>query len=483
MRLYQESRAADVAASNEGLELRMQALATLLESTLGVDDHIDFDSLKIQPRMPVWQHQHLEVAAPPPRWEAFLPPEPTGMGKIFGKGKFQAAVDAARMRFQQAIGQHEVNERARMHALAQAQAAFSAMVDARKAEAAQQHAEIDAFRNEYEFGDPDAVVSYYDMVLQRSSYPDGFPQHFKIAFVPESRQLVVEYELPTVDVVPSVKLYRYVKGSDTVTETARPVTQIKSIYASAIAQVALRTVHELFEADRGRHLGVVVFNGIVDTVDRASGQKIRPCLITLRTTQDVFDGLDLAHVDPLLCLKHLSAGVSKSPIELTPVRPVLEFDMVDARFVEESDALSIVDSRPNLMELSPGEFEALIQNLFAKMGLEARQTRASRDGGVDCVAYDPRPILGGKVVIQAKRYKNTVGVSAVRDLYGTLQNEGASKGILVTTAGYGQASFEFAKNKPIELIDGANLLYLLAEHAGIQAKIAPPDGWQDPAQK
>ena len=86
-----------------------------------------------------------------------------------------------------------------------------------------------------------------------------------------------------------------------------------------------------------------------------------------------------------------------------------------------------------------------------------------------------------KVVIQAKRYKNTVGVSAVRDLFGTLQNEGASKGILVTTSGYGQASFDFAQNKPIELIDGANLLYLLSEHAGIEAKIMPPDDWKDPA--
>jgi hypothetical protein len=102
------------------------------------------------------------------------------------------------------------------------------------------------------------------------------------------------------------------------------------------------------------------------------------------------------------------------------------------------------------MDLSPLEFEALIQNLFVKMGLEARQTRAPRDGGVDCVAWDPRPIFGGKVVIQAKRYRNTVGVSAVRDLFGTPQNEGASKGIVVTTSGYGQASFDFAKNKPID---------------------------------
>ena len=99
---------------------------------------------------------------------------------------------------------------------------------------------------------------------------------------------------------------------------------------------------------------------------------------------------------------------------------------------------------------------------------------------MDCVAYDTRPIFGGKVVIQAKRYKNTVGVSAVRDLYGTLQNEGASKGILVTTSGYGAASFDFAQNKPIELIEGANLLYLLETHAGITARIEAPDDWRDP---
>ena len=118
--------------------------------------------------------------------------------------------------------------------------------------------------------------------------------------------------------------------------------------------------------------------------------------------------------------------------------------MVDSRFIEETDVLSGLDQRPNLMDLTPSEFESLITNLFQKMGLETRLTQASRDGGVDCVAFDPRPIFGGKVVIQAKRYKHTVGVSAVRDLFGTMQNEGASKGILVTTSGYGKASFEFA---------------------------------------
>ena len=61
-----------------------------------------------------------------------------------------------------------------------------------------------------------------------------------------------------------------------------------------------------------------------------------------------------------------------------------------------------------------------------------------------------------------------------------MQNEGASKGILVTTSGYGKASFEFADGKPLELLSGSNLLYLLAEHAEIEARIEPPEDWVDP---
>jgi restriction system protein len=89
---------------------------------------------------------------------------------------------------------------------------------------------------------------------------------------------------------------------------------------------------------------------------------------------------------------------------------------------------------------------------------------------VDAVAFDPDPIRGGKIVIQAKRYTNTVGVSAVRDLYGTIMNEGATKGILVTTADYGADSYNFAKGKPITLLNGGNLLHLLEKH-GHRAKI------------
>lgn len=120
------------------------------------------------------------------------------------------------------------------------------------------------------------------------------------------------------------------------------------------------------------------------------------------------------------------------------------------------------------------DFEHLIREVFEKefssSGGEVRVTQASRDGGVDAIAFDADPIRGGKIVIQAKRYTNTVGVGAVRDLYGTVLNEGATKGILVTTSDYGPDSYAFAHGKPLVLLSGANLLHMLEKH-GHSARI------------
>ena len=48
---------------------------------------------------------------------------------------------------------------------------------------------------------------------------------------------------------------------------------------------------------------------------------------------------------------------------------------------------------------------------------------------------------------------NVVGVAAVRDLFSTVHNEGANKGILVTTSTYGLEAYEFAKGKPLTRVE------------------------------
>ncbi len=479
-RLYVEQRELETEGLNEALRRRITELEGLLAATLSVDDHIDLKSLKQRFSPPPFNDRGLSTPEPEPE-QLEVKPLGTFAGLVPGaKAKHETSVEQAQAEHTEAIEAWEEREAERERALADAEAEHEGVVAEKRQLTESANAEIERFEEKLVAGEPAAIVDYLGMVLERSRYPEDFPRNHKMAFVPESKQIVIEHDLPEFDAIPDAKEHRYVKSRDEITSSARPATQRKALYSSLISQIALRTVHEIFEADRWQHVETIVYNGVVDSIDKRTGQQARVCLISLRTIRDTFEALQLDRVDPQECLKGLGAGVSKKPAELAPIRPVLEFKMVDDRFIDESDVLSELDQRPNLMALTPSEFESLITNLFEKMGLETRQTRPSRDGGVDCVAWDTRPIMGGKVVIQAKRYGGTVGVSAVRDLFGTVHNEGASKGILVTTSGYGKASFDFAEGKPLELLDGHNLLYLLNEHAGIEARIDPPEDWVDP---
>jgi len=193
-----------------------------------------------------------------------------------------------------------------------------------------------------------------------------------------------------------------VKSKDEITTKARKISEVKDFYQDIVAAIALRTLHEVFEADQADALVLATFNGIVDTHDPASGREVRVPVISVRASKLEFLSLRLDKVDKIACLRNLGAQISKRPDELQAVKPIVEFDMIDKRFIEQGDALSGLEARPNLLEMKPSEFEILVANLFGKMGLETKLTRSSRDGGVDAVAFDTRPVLGGKVVIQAK---------------------------------------------------------------------------------
>jgi restriction system protein len=469
---YVASREADTNAENSRIIRQVEELKHVLNSRLGQDPAIDFKTLfKVADERVLNTVAGLTLPDRPIR-ASFYPKPPSVLIRWLptAKRKFLRKCDEASHAFN--VAQSTYNE-----VVTKRSECFRLM----KEQVDKQNNAVIDFAKNYTLAESNAVNTYFELVLGRSKYPESFPSERKIAYVHESKQLVVEFELPAfADAVPNIEKYRYIRKTDEIVEVKRNEKLRHAIYSNVIAQAVIRCLYDIFHADRQEVVETIVLNAHVSTIDPATGHKIHPCLVSVRTSRDQFLDLELTQVDPVSCLKELRAAVSNQPGELIAVRPILEFNMIDPRFVQEGDVLSTLDYRPNLMELSPSEFESLITNLFSQMGLDTKLTQPSRDGGVDCIAFDSRPVLGGKVVIQAKRYKNTVGVSAVRDLFGTLHNEGASKGILVTTSGFGKASYDFANGKPIELITGSNLLYLLKEHADVEAKIEIPPDWIDP---
>ena len=343
-----------------------------------------------------------------------------------------------------------------------------------KAERARNNASVDERRQAYFSKSPDAVLDYCDMVLAASPYPDNFPKSFRLNYNTDTGLLLVDYSLPYVDSLPRLKEVRYTASKDEFTELFLPDSVLEKLYDGLLYKVALRSLQELFEADVVGAIGSIVFNGWVEAIDKATGQVTNGCILSIQVNRQEYLAINLAQVDPKACFKKLKGIGSSKLAALVPIRPILQLNTEDERFVPSHEVADTLDDSVNLAAMDWEEFEHLIrevfENEFNKDGAEVKITRTSRDGGVDAVVFDPDPLRGGKIVVQAKRYTNTVGVSAVRDLYGTVVNEGATKGILVTTADYGPDAYNFAKDKPLTLLNGNNLLHLLGKH-GHRAKI------------
>lgn len=336
-------------------------------------------------------------------------------------------------------------------------------------------------------GDPEAAVEYFSAALYASTaWPEELPRQVSAAYDPGARQLVLDWELPRYEAVPEAKSVRYVAGTDQDKETARPATQRRALYRDLLAQCVLLVLRELYAADEFGALDSVVVNGFVDDHDPVTGREAQIVLATVQAPRPAFSGLRLEQVSAVDCLTDgLRGQLSARPDQLTAVRP-------GRRPAEVGGAGAVVShgghadgggEEPDLFVMDPIAFENLVAELFRAMGMEAVTTQRSGDGGVDVEALDPAPIRGGRIVVQVKRYRNTVPPTAVRDLYGTVQDAGANKGVLVTTSTFGPGSYTFANGKPLELVPGAELVGLLHRY-GLRGRLGGgPQAPAVPAQR
>ncbi|WP_065409058.1 restriction endonuclease [Pseudobacillus wudalianchiensis] len=327
---------------------------------------------------------------------------------------------------------------------------------------------VDLFKLSYEEAIAPFVERYFGKVLELSNYPPDLKKHFDIQYLPDTNTLIVDYHLPHLDQVPNIAEYKFIQTRKEITTKKMKKKEFENYYEDILYQMTLRTFHEVFSSDYAQTVELLVFNGWVHGVDTATGLDFNSCIISLQAEKKQFLSLNLEKVIPKDCFRSLKGLNASALHQLAPVRPILEINKEDKRFVESKEILANINSIPNLAVMPWEDFEHLVRELFEQyfsdVGAEVKVTKASRDGGIDAVAFDPDPIRGGKFIIQAKRYNHVVPISAVRELNGIMADEGAVKGILVTTSYYGNDSREFIKGKPLTLLDGSNLIQMFNEY-------------------
>ena len=327
---------------------------------------------------------------------------------------------------------------------------------------------IENNRLKYKEGDVNQIERYFEFVLEQSIFPNGIVKQFELQYVKTSKTIIISYYIPDSESVPNIIEHKYVSSRNEIDEVKLPEKKFEKFYNNIVYMFCLRTISEILLSDDSDNIDNIVYNGYIRYIDKSTGKDAESCIITIETTKKQFLNINLDNIDCKECIKGLKGIFAPSILSLTPVTPYMKIDRNDSRFIESKDVSNITLDGFNLATMPWEDFEYFVRELFDKMfnknGGEVKVTQASHDGGVDAIAFDDDPIRGGKFVIQAKRYNNVVPVSAVRDLYGTMIHEGATKGILVTTSSYGKESYDFAKDKPITLIDGQSLLGLLNKY-------------------
>ena len=201
--------------------------------------------------------------------------------------------------------QHEEHEAERAARLNKLTREHEERRQAHQSEREKHNREIGNLEAAYQAGESWAIERYSQAVLERSCYPQGFSKEFKLVYDRATREMLIEYGLPGMDVTPTIAQFKYIRGEDRIDEKQKSGAQIKAFYFEICASVALRTMHELLEADQAGYVQQVAFLGLVAAVDRATGRNVHTCVVEVRAARSEFEALNLRSIDPVACVKHL----------------------------------------------------------------------------------------------------------------------------------------------------------------------------------
>lgn len=335
---------AEVVRLNVELSDRLGEVDSLLAATLDVDDYVDLRTLQVSVSHPPFDRLDLETPVPAPDLAEVplepvlaLPAAPRGIRRLLGRRKHARAVERATADHRSALGQwqrdaeatnernkvtleeHVLEEAVRRQDLEDARRMYATECRLREEEAAAHNSRIDKLIADLGYGVVDAVQEYISIVMSNSVYPEHFQVEHDFRFEPETAELWLRVLIPPPGNVPSIKAYKYTKSSDEITSTPLSKKACKDRYSSAVQQVGLRSIHEVFEADRRGLIKTISLEVGTQTLDPATGRDTYIPFVATGAEREEFNSFDLAKIVPGATLAHLGAAVSKNPYELVGV--------------------------------------------------------------------------------------------------------------------------------------------------------------------
>lgn len=322
---YVDDRRLEAEAMTVEVRNQVKALRSILLDTLSINDVVHFESLKstdefIPEPFPTTQLNPL-IKPIPANYREGLEKPSKWRQKLGWTGNYEEEFQRRKQAYEDDHRKWVVAEQEFQRHFSQYQSEVAVRRMAFEAERQAHNELIDDFATKYFAAEPDYILSYTAIVLGNSRYPDAVLPIHQLDYASATREIVDNCTLPDMSVVPIISDYRYVKTRDSIEPRPRGSRETLDIYQDLLAGIALRTVHEIFEADQCKSIDSVVFNGFIDGIDAATGLPRARCVIAARISKQAFELVDLSRVDNRACLQRFNTDSNLLSNSLTTIQP------------------------------------------------------------------------------------------------------------------------------------------------------------------
>lgn len=454
--LREQKRIEEAVVLGDKAAERMQRLEVVLRAALKrLPEQLDFEGMK-KP-LPDIDVGIDSEPFPLPQWEEYAPAQSGPLGK-FLRGKQDARLREAEQAYARAMEQYRIAEEKRRRELDRAHGSGAGLTP-EQWEIRRHNERIDEFRTRVFEGDRYAVTDYFKRALapvKEKKVP--LPETRRIAYVSDSKLLLLDWDVAGTDIIPREKSYRYNKETDSI-EVARwrSVGTVRELYHNLLAQLALRGIAATFSADPNWVVETVVFNARLED---------GTCVFSTRATRHQFERISLDDLTDTMPLeqvqKRFATVISPFPGEGAEVTPLLPYELAEPSAAssgdEERDACRI-----DLNALSTHEFDGLMEQLMTQLGYSVEVIRPE-DEDCDILATRDTPDGQERLLVHVRRVAHTAGLNDAKALARALRREGANRGMLLITGGFDTRAYDYAAHKPIQMYDRHALLALLHQH-------------------
>jgi restriction system protein len=343
----EQARDAKIAADNQYAADQLAMIDTILTKSVS-EPQFSLGALKYTASHPAFDPGDLgrptakpTLAVAPPKPSYRPPPAPQGMSKLFQKRQHEAAVEAARAKWNDEVetweiyaqrtlpaknrkltAQFEAAEHTRKEQLAAARAKYDQECGDREAVAHAHAQQVDDLLGRVLQHDPEALLEFIDAILQSSDYPETYPVTSEFEYDVDSREVTVSVQVPAPAEMWTLKSTKWVKSAGEIRETRSSQAEQRRRYNTAVAAVALRTMSELFRAEPSEIIKTISLTVFTKADDPATGQQKAFHFVEVAADREQFPQYNLEKVEPADALEHMHAAVSKNAFALKAISDV-----------------------------------------------------------------------------------------------------------------------------------------------------------------